>query len=290
MKSAERLKFYVGITGVTRHDEAKTIAAENAAAFSPDSSHMGMAGYLVSDTTLAGKPELHRLPTGEFVTRSRYPVVRDLPGLLRLSKNDATLNMIHYRTSDRQTPLSDQVMRLFNSRNIYADDLCRAIQFNMNLPRPDQLARIKSRLPDLKIVLALSRRMIENHNSSDPSADLYKQLERYRALMDYILVDFSGGAHRGFSPDQAQSPYQALVEAQFDQPIILAGGFDAQNVSQRLPQLKAALGSQHWGIDAEGGLRYPPDDEAKNRLHPQLIAAYIRRSAHFFNTLHQETQ
>lgn len=261
-------KPYIGITGITEPNQAHILANCFKQYLPEDSSHIGMAGYLVSEKMLHGIPE----------TNQRFPSFDSLSSLLRITASSG-LNTIHYRTSNKEG-LASQIVEVFKKDNIYEDDLCRTVQLNLRYPNHEELLKVKDQLPKLDIIFLISGRMMRRNNTYQ----LGKHLERYQELADYILIDPSGG--RGVSFDERDiKPYFDLAKIVFpNAPIILAGGFNPENVIQRVYQTSRLLQTEEFGIDAESGLR----DRVGRRwfddvLNTQKVANYLEQSAAFFN-------
>lgn len=275
-KHTQTLKPYIGVSGISREEEARLVSREFAMGLTPDSTHSGMAGVLVSEYTLHGRSEGF----------SRYPLIQEVPNLLRLAKNPSTLTMVHYGTR-RKNSLADQAEKLFNTGNIYADDTCRAIQLNIGWPPVKQLEKMKSRMPDLKVVLTLTPEILTTGDPNQKRFDIHDRLKKYDGTMDYLLIDFSGSRGISVPSDDYASYYRAIVGKDFTQPVILAGGFDAQTVDNRLEALAQELGTKNWGIVASRRLRDTDNDRTN---HIDLVAArnYIRKSITFFSTEYVE--
>ena len=230
---------YIGVTGLAAAEEVRHLVASfKANGISRDTSHQPMAGFLVSQKTLNGQEVLSR----------RHPAVAKLPELLGES-NFYTFNTIHYN-SRQTTDLADQIKEIFVGQ-IYEDQLCRGIQLNIAWPPVEQLLEAKRALPDLSIIMQLSNKAI-NGKSPGEVAGLLRQ---YGGLIDYTLLDPSGGRGKPFQPQDIVPYYTALYDRLSHVTVGLAGGFTGENVSQRCKEIIDLVGSKEFSIDAEGGLR-----------------------------------
>lgn len=275
---AEQLKPYIGITGPTRRNEATLINRIFTSELTTDSSHQGMVGYLVSHRTLRGQVE----------GRSRYPAISVVPDMLKITRNPVNLNMVHYLPTST-VPLSEQVSRLFNYQHIYADNLARAIQINQGWPSPDELEKIKSEMADLQVVLALTPSVLSsNEDANSARIEIQSKLKRYDGTISGILIDFSGGKGIPFSSEKAGAISRAIDAQFFKQPVIFGGGFNDTNLLPRLEDLSNRLGTKYWGIDAEGALRTPPNDDKTSLLNLAASSAYLSKAIRFFQTPYEE--
>lgn len=262
-------KPYISVTGVTTLQEAQVVAQTFGCCLPPESNHQGAVGYLANSYTLDGS---NRRPT-------KFPDINDLPLLLSQTHNVA-LNTIHYNTKDRNT-LPWQVRKLFGQNYIYRDDLCRALQLNVRWPDLSHVEAIKSALPDLKIILPLTPRIL-GRQTREEIAD---SLRPYENFIDFILIDPSGGKGITFEASWV-APYFRLLKYDFpEKQIIVAGGFNEGNVTPRLAQITYALMSDQFGIDAESGLRETVAENQFGRLALPKVVKYIERASSFFSAI-----
>ena len=232
---------YIGITGITTLEQAEALAAASGRIGLPTATgHRLMAGYLVSNGSLEGRP---RPP--------RYPALDLLPQLLGRTQGSA-LNMLHYRTDERQG-MADQVSRLFEG--LYETGLCRALQLNVIWPIKEEVAEIARRLPELEIVLCLTKRGLKK-SPRQTLANL-AHYKRFGPCFRRVLIDPSGGRGAAYEIDQLMPFYDGIRELLPDVAIGFAGGLRADNVEERLRELIGATGTTAVSIDAEGGLRVP---------------------------------
>lgn len=264
-----KTKPYIGVTGITRDNEADLVRRTFDESLSPNDTHQGMAGYLVSNEYMRAVSQKN----------SRYVPLAQLRGLMTRTESPGILNMIHFGT-DQRRDLAGQITQVFESDHLYDDGICRAVQLNMSWPPIDQLAKIKESFPSLQVVLSLTRGIFANNSRYDIS----KRLAPYPELVDYILIDPSGGHGVPFEADDIAKYYRSLDHDRFSQPVILAGGFDASNVDSRLEDISRRLGTKHFGIDAERNLRTPRDNDFASLLDLGQTARYIQKAARFFNT------
>lgn len=256
-------KPYVGITGPTTKEEVKLILDEfSNSDYSMHTEHIPMLGFLVSYKTLNGFPTKNK----------RYPKISDLRELLIPTKDQA-LAMIHYNTKDEST-LASQIERVFEP--IYSEGLCRALQLNIPWPDLSQLNIIKEKYPELKILLQLSS-MAMAEKSIIGIADLTKN---YDTLIDYILIDPSGGRGKEFNIDFSVNLYQELNSKLPDKIVGFAGGLKDENVEDIIKSLTKKLQTTNFSIDAEGALRDKLSKEyGDDLLNLKKVKFYLRNAS-----------
>jgi len=231
-------KPYVGITGPVSIKETKDICKEfSKAGYSIYSQHLPMLGFLVSYKTLNGQPTQNR----------RYPPVNIIQDLLQATDRQV-LTMIHYNSKETDE-LSHQVAQIFDG--IYEDGLCRAIQLNIVWPEINQIARIKEQYPEMQVVFQASHKTMENKAPTQ----IVQGIKGYRDLIDYVLIDPSGGRGIPFDLDYSIAIYLELREQCPNLTVGFAGGFTGENVAPKLEKIEEQIRGNDFCIDAEGGLR-----------------------------------
>lgn len=233
-----RPKAYVGITGPVNVQETGDICREfSEAGYSMESPHIPMLGFLVSYKTLNGQPTQNR----------RYPPVNSLPDLLR-AIDGQVLTMIHYNSKEIDT-LSDQVTQVFDG--VYDKGLCRAIQLNIVWPNVGQVALIKKRHPEMQMVFQASHKTMDGRTANQ----IARGIKEYGGLINYVLIDPSGGRGMAFDLESSVTIYSELSELCPELTIGFAGGFSGENVAPRLREILQKIETEDFCIDAEGRLR-----------------------------------
>lgn len=243
-------KPYVGVTGPVSVSETQAICKEFAkAGYSMATPHIPMLGFLVSHKTLNGQATANR----------RYPSFDSLPDLLRATKG-SVLTMVHYNTKEMET-LADQVSAVFDG--VYDNGLCKALQLNLVWPDIYQVARIKEKHPDMQIVFQASHKAMADKTPTQ----IAQGIRSYADLLDYVLIDPSGGRGLAFELESSISLYFALKEHCPSLTIGFAGGFTGENVGPRTMQIIQRIFTEGFCIDAEGGLR----DKITNEYGDDLL-------------------
>lgn len=232
-------KPYIGITGATNIYQAKNICEELDRINPKKTIQIPMLGFLVMDKILEGKKIINK----------RYPEIKELPDLLKISK-DKCFNMIHYFLQDHNK-ISDQIKRLYEFENIYEANLCRALQLNIDWPDVKYISKIKEDFSEMKIVLIASKDIMKKQSATEIS----KRFKEYESLINYILIDPSGGKSIPFDIKSSVDLYLNLKNDCPKLGIGFAGGFNCDNIEKRLEILIKEIGNKDFSIDIEGGIR-----------------------------------
>lgn len=228
---------YIGITGFTNQNDVWQCLQRVPAA----PQRQFMVGVLLSSKTINGGTNKYPV---------RYPHYRDIKGVFL--DDPRCLNMIHYVTDDKST----LVKQLLDAAEIGGEH-CHGFQLNIVWPDIDMLCELKRELPNHKIVIQCSgsaMRLFEG--SDDTPRDLKQTVSAYeeRGLIDYLLIDPSGGRGKSFDADKTISllkPHNNVGYA-----LGVAGGLRAATINNLIPVLKEQP-NLFW--DAEGGLRNEED-------------------------------
>lgn len=228
---------YVGITGFMD-------AAEAAHALKVFGNPRGtfnyklMVGVLASAKTIRG---------GEAPFQNRYPVMRKIPTIFPIS--DQTLGLIHFSTN--------YPAYLYRDMQILAEHCAHnpgfhGFQLNVDWPDVDQLKRWKNEsLVGRTLVLAVTpKTMHAAGNTPEIVAELVAK--SYLSLVDYILLDSSGGHGKPLDLLTTLNYLRAFAQVGITQNFVIAGGLYASNLV-----LASAIAQEFPGIsiDAEGKLR-----------------------------------
>lgn len=219
-----------------------------------------MAGVLMTRLTLDGKDDLqpHRYPKREAVA--------DI-----FVSHPQALNLIHYHTPSQGNALADEMLAV---RRI-AGPHCHGFQLNLRWPDPAALRSYRQRTatetpsrPDVIVLQCGSDAMKQT-----PSAQgLAARVADYADLIDFVLIDPSGGKGRPFDAAFADACFREIGNTVPDMGVGVAGGLAADSVDQ----LRSLL-TPHtdFSIDAEGRLRDAADD-----LDVAAAIAYVTAAAH----------
>lgn len=264
-------KPYVGVTGAASCEEVESIIqAFITAGFTMDSPHIPMLGFLVSTENLK-KPDT---PIG-----NRYPRFNVVEDLLKQVKNRA-LAMIHYCQSKNpaeRLPPAAEVIRIFESADIYNSGLCKSVQLNTIWPDKAQVRAIKIKYADMQIVLQLRREMIQGQLCQDVVTEIR---EKYGKYLSYVLIDPSAGEGVEFDVAESTAFYHELKNQLPDLMVGFAGGLAGEDCEGKLRTIVKELGGQaDFCIDSESGFRDKPTDTLeieRVRSHLQEVACVLK--------------
>jgi len=229
--------------------------------------HKQMLGFLVSDKRLQD-------PNSEG---TQSPALKHLNDLIDCAvamaeqRNDICIPMIHYYTQNRDK-LAEEISKVFTP--LY--ERCKAVQINIAWPDISQIEKIKQEFPELHIVLQLNKEAMDKAKGEE----LIQRAKEYEKLIEYILIDSSGGKGVEFDVEKCAEIVYALTINFTNKNIGIAGGFDGDNVEQRVWAIYKKLQTAEtireplFCIDAQGKLR-TPDKEA---IDTAKMEKYIRKA------------
>jgi phosphoribosylanthranilate isomerase len=253
---------YVGITGASSLKECKDVCREfYSAGFSMVRSHLPMIGFLVSYNTLNNIPtENKRYPLFENI----YPLLREVEGKV--------FSTIHYNSKEVNT-LSSQIEKVFD--DIYENHLCRGIQLNIPFPPINEVEKIKQKFPDMKIIFQANHTVLD----SGTSIEVTQKIKSYEKIINYVLLDPSGGQGLEFNLEKSIELYKNINKICPNLTIGFAGGLNGTNVSKRITDISQTLGHKDFCIDAEGGLRDKITIEyGDDLLNIEKVRSYLQES------------
>lgn len=256
-------KPYVGITGFRlRGDLAFTDSDLDGFA---RISYVPAFGIIVSDKRL-------EQPSKDGKTS---PAFQGLPCLLELMPENV-LPTIHYFTSNPQN-LGEELNRLLGE-GVYSRG-GRTVQLNTkNLPDIKQLSALQEDYSKLEFILSLSKEILSDHNPQE----LAKRVREYDGIVSYVLIDPSWGKGLEVDLNQYAELIIVLDEALPNMRVGVAGGFDADNVEDRVLKLAEKV-KIPFSIDAQSGLRTDNElDIVKAKLYLAKSRIAILESQKYF--------
>ncbi len=245
---------YVGITGFMYPREVDDVIRE----IPCDAERLVMIGVLASSKTLRGIK--NKWP-------NRYPETNKIAGIF--SAHSRALNLIHYNTKEPDTLLSQLcVMTHFGGRNMHG------FQLNLAWPSIAHLSVYRKMHPAKQIVLQIGGQAFEMVNHSPEQ--LAAKVAEYEGLVEYVLLDSSGGLGKIFDVDRASEYLVALQARKLDLGLGVAGGLSPTTLNLVEPLVKDF---PQLSIDAEGRLRTPPPGD---RLDVDLAKGYLYKALSMF--------
>ena len=251
------MKPYIGITGFMGRDEVKWAwDAFKKTRLAPD--YMLMVGVLASLKTLYG--HTNKWP-------NRYPAVKDISGIF--IQDSGMLNLVHYNSKNTDM-LFVQLMAL---TELIGPESFNGFQLNIAWPSELEILAYKAHYPGKKIVLQVGRNAFEMIENSP--GKLVGRMVIYVGLVDYILLDPSGGEGKTLDPEKMQDYLIAIKESGFHNiGVGVAGGLSQDTLYLLKPLLKQI---SYLSIDAEGRLRNEND-----HLDMGFVEGYIRKAVEIF--------
>lgn len=260
---------YIGITGFMTRDEVDHVM--NAA--DQHHSHKVMVGVLVSQKTVRG--EKNKWP-------NRYPAMRDLPYIF--NDHHQALNLIHFNTKDQST-LAEQLMEVVQfaaPAGLYKVSKLHGFQLNLAWPDPKELQKfittyeaITGARYNMAIVLQIGGHAFEMVDN-DPKKLADKMLG-YEGLVQYALLDPSGGLGKPFDTNKADAYLAELYARNLPMKLGVAGGLSAETMDLVVP---LAIKYPELSVDAEGRLRDQNDKlDLKNATRYTLEAQRLFKNA-----------
>lgn len=226
---------YVGITGFMSQNEIQSVLDS----MPKDSNRLLMVGVLASQKTLRG--EKNKWP-------NRYPRVGNIGDIF--FRDSRTLNLIHYNTKEPES-LAEQLdeMTRLGGQNL------EGFQLNLAWPSRDAIIAYHKVCGGKFIVLQVGGKAFEMVNHSPK--ELAERVSWYEHVVDYVLLDPSGGYGVPFDTNKARIYLEALRGYNLDIGLGVAGGLSPTTLNLVQPLL-SDFPDLSW--DAEGKLRDEQDN------------------------------
>lgn len=244
---------YIGITGFMFLNEVSHVLKVIPA----NANRLVMIGVLASLKTMRGIR--NKWP-------NRYPTMDKIAGIF--SDHLRALNLIHYNTKELDT-LGDQLIAMteFGGRNLHG------FQLNIAWPSPTVLVSYRKTRPMKQLVLQIGGHAFEMVNHSPEK--LASKVAEYNGLVEYVLLDPSGGYGKPFDPKRTHEYLEALRAENLDIGLGIAGGLSPTTLNLVEPIVKEL---PELSIDAEGRLRTLED-----HLDLNLASEYLIKALSMFN-------
>lgn len=196
-------------------------------------------GLLMSEKTgLLGVPNRHGQVYPDFATTERIVTASELGEWPELGI------VLHYNT-DNPDQIAGQLERALAPIAQGID----GVQVNgLNFEQARSLQRLKDVYPNIPIIMQIHSGLLRQYNPAELAASVADC-----PPLDYVWLDASGGEGKTLQPNDLL-PYIAELAAKTNVGIGLAGGLDANNVTNVLPPLLAIEASLSW--DAQSGVQH----------------------------------
>lgn len=241
------MKPYIGITGFMTRQEVESIL--NVIPENP--SRLLMVGVLASLKTL-------RYETNKWV--NRYPKGGKIQDIF--TDDPRTLNLILYNTKEPEN-LLEQLLEMTD----LGGPNFQGFQLNLAWPSVPVLREYRKRR-GYSIVLQIGSHAYEMvHFSPQELANL---IAIYEGLVDYVLLDQSGGHGLPFDTEKARKCLEAIMTKNLSIGLGVAGGLSPLTLNLVEPLLSDF---SDLSIDAEGRLRDKDDN-----LDIEVAKEYVLKS------------
>lgn len=249
------LKPYIGITGFMSQSEVSAVLD----VLPENSSRSLMVGVLASQKTI------FRCERGKWP--NRYPKAVDIASIF--PNHPLALNLIHYNTKEPET-LADQLDKITED---VGGEYLDGFQLNVTWPDPRALEQFRHDHQDMFIVLQIGHTAFDQVGSS-PSALAKRVASDYLGLIEYVLLDPSGGLGKPIDPAEAFLYLDVLRDQQVEQFIWLgvAGGLSPLTLN-----LVEPLAGNFPELCIEGRLR-----DADDHLHLNTAKMYVSKALEVF--------
>lgn len=240
-------KPYVGITGFMSQNEALGVLE----IVPVNINRLIMVGVLASSKTLEGVP--NKWP-------NRYPAADKIADIF--PDDPRVLNLIHYNTKEPNA-LGCQLIAAteLGGKNLHG------FQLNIAWPSPDVIKAYKKVHPEKQIVLQIGGHAFKIINHSPEN--LAAKVAEYEGIIDYALLDPSGGYGKPLDPERIREYLLALQTKNIDIGLGAAGGLSPTTLDLLKPLAKEF---PRLSVDAEGLLRTPED-----HLDINISREYLRK-------------
>lgn len=229
-----RPQSHIGITGFISREEVEAVFNSGTKEWKSPL----QVGVLVSSKSLAGLPQ-------ENV--KRFPKREVLPTIFADTPN--TLNLLHFNTN-RPEQLADDLLKAHE----LAGPLCHGFQLNIRWPDIRAIEEYRKVHPGAKITLQCGNGALEELENLEH--DLPARVREYGTLINYVMIDQSGGKGVVFNHLFMRRAFESLQQIP-DIGLILAGGLGIKNLYRLHPLWKKF---REFSIDVESGVRNDKDD------------------------------
>jgi hypothetical protein len=213
---------YYGLTGITRATDMERL--RTAISRSSPLDRQVMIGMLVSNKSINGE-------TLDPKWQKRYPDVRTADAIWSCpseSSDDSILKTVHYNSKAGDLALQlDELLGLIPS--------LQAIQLNISHPSIIEMTKFRSSYAHVPVILQIGSKVLDEFE--EPS-NLRNYLQPYQSLVEWVLIDPSGGVGKPFDKGQAMALLSACDWTQLGMIPGIAGGLSPHNLSRLTPFLR----------------------------------------------------
>src|SRR3989338_6619340 len=146
----------------------------------------------------------------------------------------------------------------------------------MDWPEINQIGTIKSTFPKMKIVMQINNMAIKNKTMTE----IEQLLKNYSGLVEYVLVDPSGGIGQDFNIEQCVTIMDSIKKILPNSIVGIAGGLSGNNVYEKINSVSKYI-KEPFSFDAQGKLRVEVFGDSF--LCPNKVKSYIENGCKAIN-------
>jgi hypothetical protein len=262
-------KPFIGITGVSSIIESEWLL-DMAKVFSDYRMHTINTGILISEETFKGNPPKIQ----------RYPEI-DIAYKILYTLSSSFQTAIHYN-SRSERPIHEQIQALFEKNYLYEKRICRYVQLNIGKPNHTELTKIKTKFPELQLIIQVPL-WLEEYRNPQKISDFIRE---YSSCVSFFILDPSGGRGKEMGKEH-EHIFQYLAEQEFSaENFVFAGGLSGKNLFSTISKIKRTFPHKNFSIDAEGKLRGGKHQGKKvgDQINPQKVKDYLTEATRVFST------
>ncbi len=253
---------YIGITDFTKYDQVlKMLEVFNS------SRRFGLfrrlhVGVMMSYKTLNGL---------ETQWSSIFPKKEEISGIFS-SDSPRVMNCLHFADYENNPNLAETLCRAIG----YGGMGVNALQLDMIWPEPAEISNaVHGSRKRLEVILQVGRDAFDQVGD-DPAA-LVERLEDYAEVVDFVLLDKSGGKGLGMNGLKMIPFVRAIKENFPDLGIAVAGGLGPDTMYLAEPLIKEF---PDISLDAQGRLR--PSGDAHDPIDWHMAKKYPIKALKMF--------
>lgn len=216
-----------------------------------------MVGVLASQKTLRGQQ--NKWP-------NRYPKVENIADIF--FRHRQALNLIHYNTEEPES-LTEQLVEMTRLGGPHLE----GFQLNLAWPSRDAILAYHKVCGGKFIVLQIGGRAFEMINHLPK--ELAERVSWYEHVVDYVLLDPSGGYGVPFDTGKARAYLKALASYNLYLGLGVAGGLSPTTLNLVQPLVSDF---PDLSIDAEGRLR-----DSQDNLDLSIAGQYVQGACYLFS-------
>ncbi|MFC1638743.1 hypothetical protein ACFL26_00550 [Patescibacteria group bacterium] len=250
---------YIGVCDFESAQQAAALTKVMRATSEPLSRRRLMVGVMLSYKTMHGI---------ESKWSAVWPTKEDIAAIF--APQPFGLNTLHYADFVGKSTAVDLV-RAAGFGGPHLD----AVQLDMIWPDPDDLFVFGDARPDLKVVLQVNTKAMED--CYDDPEQIADRLDDYGGAVDYVLLDRSMGRGQGLDAEALLPYLRTLAERKPDLGLAVAGGLGPDTLHLIDPILEEFPGIS---VDAQSGLHIGGQSLAT--IDSGRATLYVQRAAQLF--------